>query len=147
MSYIISKNKIIRVIAMKKEFIMASVLTLGKSSIGNAGVAKADDTSVNGGSENVDNYKGLVQSETQDNNPGITLRSITQGKKSGGFWIRGIRGKTVVSEYKHYKKLGKGTAINGSGYVGDGGWKKAGVYSKGHVKKTTKGNKSYYDHK
>ncbi len=102
---------------------------------------------VNGGSESVDNYNGLVKSETQDNNSNITNYSITTGAKSGGFWIRGIRNKTVISEYKHYKKAGTGTAINGKGFVGDGGWKKAGVYSKGHVKATLKGNKSYYDHK
>ncbi|WP_243894094.1 hypothetical protein [Mammaliicoccus vitulinus] len=126
---------------------MASVLTLGISSIGIAGVAKADVTSVNGGSENVDNSNGLVQSETQDNNSGISLQSISQGNESGGFWIRGIRSKTVVSDYKHYKKQGKGMAINGDGKRGNGGWKKAGTFSNGRVAKTGSGNNSYYDHK
>lgn len=132
---------------MKKQFILASALTLGISSLGIVGIAKADVISVNGGSENVDNYNGLIQSETHDNSSDITTRAITTGKKSGGFWIRGIRNKTVVSEYKHYKKSARGIAINGKGIVGDGGWKKAGTYSKGHVKKTGSGNKSYYDHK
>lgn len=133
---------------MKKQFILASALTLGISSLGIVGVAKADVLSVNGGSENVDNYNGLVQSETQDNNSGITKRSMTQGKKSGGFWIRGIRkDKMVISHYKHYKKAGKGTAINGQGKVGTPGFKKPGTFSKGQIKKTARGNHSYYDHK
>lgn len=64
-------------------------------------------TSINGGSENVDNYNGLVRSEVldqQSTQDGTALRKITQGKKAGGYWIRGIRGSIVISHYKHYKK-------------------------------------------
>lgn len=132
---------------MKKQFVLASVLTLGISSIGIMGIAKADITSINGGSENVDNYKGLVQTKTEDASNGTTFRAISQGKVSGGFWIRGIRNKTVVSDYKHYKKQGKGTAINGKGYVGNGGWKNLGYFSYGRVTKTWSGNNSYYDYR
>ncbi|MGV3043238.1 lactococcin 972 family bacteriocin [Staphylococcus rostri] len=135
---------------MKKNFILASVLTIGLSGLTVGGIANADVTSINGGSENVDNYNGLVRSEIPDQNTATdstALRKVTTSPKAGGYWIRGIRGSIVISHYKHYKKMGKGTAINGKGYVGSGGWKKAGVFSKGSVEKTFSNNKTYYDHK
>lgn len=135
------------VYTMKKGFIIASVLTIGISSIGIAGVAKADVSSINGDSENVDNYNGLTQSKTQENNSGLSLHSIKQGEKTGGYWIRGTKNKKVISHYKHYYKQGIGTAINGKGVSKSGGWKKAGTYSKGEVKKTLSSNKAFYDHK
>lgn len=135
---------------MKKNIILASALTIGLSSLTIGGIASADMASTNGGSENVDNYDGLVRSEVLDQpstQDGTALRKITTGAKAGGYWIRGIRGDTVVSDYKHYKKMGKGTAINGNGRVKSGGWQNPGVFSKGRVIKTFSNNKSYYDHK
>lgn len=133
---------------MEKSWFLGAVLTVGISVIGISGVASANDAGMNHGSENIDHYKGLVKSETHDEETGKTdIKAITQGKKDRGFWIRGIRGKTVVSDYKHYRKYGKGTAINGKGYVGSGGWKKPGDFSYDRIVKTLYGNKVYYDHK
>ncbi|HLR20072.1 MAG TPA: lactococcin 972 family bacteriocin [Staphylococcus sp.] len=132
----------------EKSLVLGTVLTVGISMIGISGIASANDASMNGGSENVDYYKGLVKTETHDvENQKVDLKAIKQGRKSGGFWIRGIRGKIVVSDYKHYRKYGKGTAINGNGFVGSGGWKSPGDFSYGRVVKTLYGNKVYYDHK
>lgn len=133
---------------MSKTIILSSLLALGISGIGS--IANADEGSNNGGSENVDNYNGLVRSEVKDHpteNDGTAFRYVESGRKAGGFWIRGIRGNTVVSDYKHYKKYGKGTAINGNGIANSDGWQKPGVFSKGRVVKTWRNNQSFYDYK
>ncbi|UXR78863.1 lactococcin 972 family bacteriocin [Staphylococcus sp. IVB6227] len=133
---------------MKKTTLLSSLLALGISGLGS--IANADETNINGGSENVDHYNGLVRSEVADQNTpqeSATFRNVVSSRKAGGFWIRGIRGNLVVSDYKHYKKYGKGTAINGNGFVGSGGWKKPGLLSKGRVVKTWSNNQTFYDYK
>ncbi|MEB8108594.1 hypothetical protein NGH94_10430 [Staphylococcus equorum] len=61
------------------------MLTVGISVIGISGVANANDAGINHGSENVDYYKGLVKSETHDEETDKTdIKVITQGKKDGG---------------------------------------------------------------
>ncbi|QLK86391.1 lactococcin 972 family bacteriocin [Staphylococcus sp. 17KM0847] len=132
---------------MKKHYILVPTLTLSILGIGITGVANANVSMINDHLENVDNYNGLIQSETNDDSSDIEVRSVKSGKKAGGFWIRGIRQQEVISKYKHYKKFGKGTAINGNGDVGTPGWKKPGIFSNGKVKKTRTGNQTYYDYK
>lgn len=132
---------------MKKTILASAALTLGIAGIGAGGVASANNGSEAVHSENVDNYNGVQKSETQDQNDSGIVEETKAGKKDGGFWIRGKRGNKVISDYKHYKKSGKGTAINGKGRVGSGGWKPAGTFSKGRVGKTWSGNQSYYSHK
>ena len=129
---------------MKKQFLLASALTLGISGLGTIGYAQASMTDAHGGSENVDNSHGLKASKTYDNN--VSTRSIKQGKKSGGYWVRGTTSKTVKSNYKHYSHKGHASVINGSGNGNSGGWKKPGHWSKSFVKKTWSGNKAFYDH-
>lgn len=131
---------------MKKNLILASVLTIGFSGLTIGSVANADVTSVNGGSENVDGYNGLVRSEVSDNpntQHGTALRAITKGKKDGGYWIRGTSNGYTVSSYKHYSKLGNASVVSSSGRLVSGGWKKAGIFSTARIK----GNgKAYYKH-
>ena len=49
---------------MKKQFLLASALTLGISGLGTIGYAQASMTDAHGGSENVDNSHGLKASKT-----------------------------------------------------------------------------------
>ncbi|MDO5376045.1 MAG: lactococcin 972 family bacteriocin [Staphylococcus rostri] len=98
----------------------------------------------------MDNYNGLVRSEVLDQpstQDGTALRKITSGSKDGGYWIRGTNSTKVISKYKHYKKAGRASVVNKYGEYRDGGWKKAGVFSSAQVRKTSSGNKAYYDHK
>lgn len=79
-------------------------------------------------------------------------KGITSGNVEGGYWIRGDKiinkEKKVYSEYKHYKKEGHASVVNGTGNHKSGGWKKAGVYSKAYLKWTSKGtNETYYDYR
>ncbi|MGV3043218.1 lactococcin 972 family bacteriocin [Staphylococcus rostri] len=122
---------------MKKHVIAASAVAIGLSGLTIGGIANADVTSINGGSENVDNYNGLVRSEVLDQpstQDGTALRKITQGKKAGGYWIRGTKGGYTISSYKHYTKSAQAYLVNGRGNVVSGGWKKPGVFSTAKIK-------------
>ncbi|MCG3402205.1 hypothetical protein K0017_07745 [Staphylococcus massiliensis] len=129
---------------MKKQFILASVVTLGVTSLGLMGHANADSSKLNGGSENVNHYHGLKSSNTYDDK--ASIQSIQQGKKSGGYWVRGTTSKNVKSKYKHYIHKGHASVINGKGDTRSGGWKAIGVWSSAVLKKTKHGNKAFYDH-
>ncbi|MGV3041678.1 lactococcin 972 family bacteriocin [Staphylococcus rostri] len=133
---------------MSKTIILSSLLALGISGIG--GIASADEGIINGGSENVNNYNGLVRSEVSEQNvtkDGTTLKSIETGPISGGYWIRGTNSYYVISKYKHYKRSGKASVVNKYGEFRNGGWKRPDVFSSAKVRKTFGGNKAYYNHK
>ena len=130
---------------MSKTIILSSLLALGISGIG--GIANADEGSINGGSEDVSNYDGLVRSETSDNystENSETFRAITRGKQGGGYWIRGTKNGYTISSYKHYSKPAKAYVINGRGVVVNGAWKQPGIFSTAKIK--GKG-KAYYTHR
>ena len=72
----------------------------------------------------------------------------TDGPVDGGWWYRGKNGSSLVSEYKHYTKQGRGSCRNGNGTYNDGGWQSSGVFSKAKVGYTLLGgNKVYYDYR
>ncbi|MGL4953539.1 MAG: lactococcin 972 family bacteriocin [Culicoidibacterales bacterium] len=75
-----------------------------------------------------------------------TPYTVTSGNVDGGYWIRGKRENSVISEYKHYSKQGKASVVNGMGYTSEGDWKSANIYSKASQSWSFLGtNKSYYD--
>ena len=132
---------------MKKNIILSSLLALGVSGIG--GIAHADETTINGGSENVDSYNGLVRSEVKDQSTtqdGTTFRYIDAGPVNGGYWIRGTNSTYVISKYKHYRKKARASVVNGRGEYNGTPWRNPNVLAVAQLKKTKHGNKSYYDH-
>ncbi|AVQ32795.1 hypothetical protein C7J88_00720 [Staphylococcus muscae] len=133
---------------MKKSILLSSLLALGISGLGS--IAKADEISINGGSENVDNYIGLVRSEISDqplNQDSTVFKYIAAGPVNGGYWIRGTNSAYVISRYKHYKKEARASVVNGIGGYNGTPWNKPGSLATAQLKKTKHGNKAYYDHK
>lgn len=132
---------------MKKHIILSSLLALGISGIG--GIASADEGIINGGSENVDNYNGLVRSEVSDPNDtqhNSTFRFIQSTPYDGGYWIRGTNSHYVVSKYKHYRRKARASVVNGNGKYFGTPWHKPGDLAIAQIHKTSYGNKAYYDH-
>lgn len=132
---------------MKKSILLSSLLALGISGLGD--IAKADEISINGGSENVDNYIGLVRSEISDqplNQDSTVFKYIAAGPVNGGYWIRGTNSAYVISKYKHYKRKARASVVNGKGEFYGTPWRNPNVLAVAQLKKTKHGNKSYYDH-
>ncbi|OZT11109.1 hypothetical protein CHN50_18380 [Priestia aryabhattai] len=132
---------------MKKGIV--GILSVGVLSIPlTTGAFAAQDS--NGNYEIVQQEDSLTSSFVADPKPSgsFSTLGVTSGKMDGGYWIRGKKDDNVYSSYKHYKKQGRASVVNGEGDVGDGGWKSAGTYSTAKKKWTSKGtNKAYYDNK
>lgn len=89
----------------------------------------------NGGEEIINPYQKAVTSGDMD-----------KGTDNHGYWIRGTRDDLVISEYKNYKKEGRGSVVNGDGHYRDGGWKPKDTFSKASAYKAFwGGNKAYYN--
>ncbi|MGM7635342.1 lactococcin 972 family bacteriocin [Bacillus sp. Hm123] len=75
-------------------------------------------------------------------------RKVTTGPYAGGYWIRGKDGSLLVSKFKHYKKQGRASVVNGKGRYDSGKWKPKNQFSRAKQIWTLTGtNKAYYDSK
>ncbi|MCR6108956.1 hypothetical protein HXA35_01165 [Bacillus sp. A301a_S52] len=106
-----------------------------------------------GGVEIITDSYGLVESEVPDyegESDAFTIQKVESGKKAGGYWIRGKKKindeNKVYSKYKHYKKEGRASVVNGLGDTATGKWQPKDEYSVAHRKWTFRGtNKAYYN--